>query len=152
MLSRKSLVVIILVLALVLPAATQVSALTHLQVGTGNLVTLVYNSGYFYRVRSNGTMDTKPFKPSSLTLMIMDIDWTFTGGTAGDTYILTLSIETSQVTSEVFTTQATPNANSGGGINVHLTSAITFGSGSTVHVTLPVGVTTTALYLHGYVA
>lgn len=151
MLSRKSLLVVILTLALLLPAATQVWAITHLQVSPGNLVTLVFIGGDFFRIKSNGVADTKPFKPSSQTLMIMDIDWTFTGGTAGQTYPLALSIESPKETTQVFATQATPNADGSGGINVHLTSALTFGSGSLVLATLPGGVVTTALYLHGYV-
>jgi len=155
MLSRKSLVVLILALVLVLPAATQVSAITHLQVGTGNLVTLQYNPGdqNFYRVRMNGKVDTSPFKPSSQTFILMDIDWYFTGGTAGYTYPLTLSIVPSTGSpTDIFIGQGLANADGNGVANIHLTSGLTVGSGRFVGVTLPVGVTTVTLYLHGYVA
>ena len=143
--------VVILTLALLLPAASQVWAITHLQVQPGNLVTLQYIDGSFYRIKSNGVTEEKPFKPSSQTLIIMDIDWTFTGGEAGHTYPLMLSIEAPKQTAQVFATQATPNGDGSGGINVHLTSALTFASGAYVLATLPDGVTTTNLYLHGYV-
>jgi hypothetical protein len=149
---RKSLLVLVLTLALLLPAAAQVSAITHLQCPTGNLVTLVYIDGSFYRVKANGVTEDKPFKPSSQTLIILDLEWAFSGGVAGNTYQLALSIIGSKDTTPVFVTQAAPTSNGNWAVNTRLTAGLTFGSGTYVGVSLPEGVTTTALYLHGYVS
>jgi hypothetical protein len=153
MLRRKSFLVVVLTLALLLPLVTQASAKnkTYLNVPPAAIITLAYDpgSGLFYKMLPSGEILTTPFAVASRSFILMDLDWTFTGP-ANSNATLRLIIQ-GQDTHPVFVTRALTDANGVGGTNVNLNSGVVFGQkGTTLAASFSDGVQTTGLLLHGY--
>jgi hypothetical protein len=139
MLNRKGLLAIVLVLALILPAAAALAA-THLGVSPANLITLEFDGTNFKRVSRSGALATAVFiVPTAQNFVCLDVDWTFT--VDGAVHNLTLQIDTTD--HNVFATQGAE------GKNVTLSAGFAVGPGVKIQATSDV-LGSSTIILNGY--
>jgi len=139
MLNRKGLLAIVLVLALILPAAAALAG-THLGVAPANLVTLEFDGAKFKRVSRLGVIATTAFVvPTGQIFVCLDVDWTFTP----DGFVHNLTLQIGGTEQNVFATQGLE------GKNVTMSAGFVVGPGVKIQATSDV-LGSSIIVLNGY--